>query len=235
MLNKFVKTALVTSLLVSGIQSASAENVQVNVIGTIIPAACTPTVSGGGVVDYGNIRADSLAADEFTMLPVMSLDFAINCDAPARVALHAVNDRPGTLAGSTEVAATAAGQAPVDLFGVSGNRYYAVGLGLDGTSQIGGYAMRINSDNVTADGNRVDGIKAPSADGSGGWSSSPGSVFSNAPRTVSWAQTGTLVPVAFETLAGQLEVQAYINRGSALDLSHAIHLDGQTTLEVVYL
>ncbi|MBE4810069.1 MULTISPECIES: DUF1120 domain-containing protein [unclassified Enterobacter cloacae complex] len=238
MLNNFMKTAVTAALLVSGIHAASAESVQVNVIGTIVPAACTPTLSGGGVVDYGNIKASTLSADAYTLLPVKSLDFAISCDAPARVALHAVNDRPGTLAGG-EVA-NGVGKAPVNVFGNTSGLYPVVGLGLDGTKKIGGYGLTITGGTVTADGNPVDSITNAQNDGTGTWYSSgkglgAGTPFSWTPRSISWAQTGTLVPVAFKTLAGKLDVQAYINKASELDLSHAVKLDGQTTLEVVYL
>ncbi|MNW06548.1 hypothetical protein D3C71_2029760 [compost metagenome] len=51
----------------------------------------------------------------------------------------------------------------------------------------------------------------------------------------SWAATGTLTPVAFKTLATTLEVQAFINKASELDITKPIQLDGLATLELIYL
>ncbi|EKS7202333.1 DUF1120 domain-containing protein [Enterobacter asburiae] len=226
-----IKSTLAVAIIASGINTAFAESVDVKVNGTIIPAACTPALAGGGVVDYGNIKASTLSADDYTTLPEKEIDFSITCDALAKVALNAVNDRPGTMAGVTE-GYNGAATTPVPVFGVSSAM--GVGLGLDGTAKIGGYAVRLDPAKVTADGSSVDGIKNGGA-GSTDWTGSPGSVFSNAPRYISWAKTGELTPVAFKVLAGKLGVQAYINKASELDLTHAIHLDGQTTLEVIYL
>ena len=235
MLNNMKKTALAALIIASGINAAAAESVQVKVVGTIIPAACTPTFSDGGVIDYGYIRADSLSADSYTVLPQMTLEFAINCDAPAKVAVRAFNDRLGTLAGVAE-AANGNGRPPVSLLDGSVGSVAASGLGLDGESRIGGYSMKIVRSSVTADGNSVDSIFRNSDNGAGTWiTPGYGALINTDARISTWAETGTTTPIAFKDLAGQLMVQAYINRASELDLSHAIHLDGQTTLEVVYL
>ena len=234
MRHTFKKAALAALIVTSGINAAAAESVQVNVIGTIIPAACTPSLAGGGVVNYGNIRADSLNVDSFTLLREMGLDFAIDCEAPARVAVRAINDRPGTLAGATE-SANGNGKPQVSLLGFAAGDAYASGLGLDGTTPIGGYSLAINR--VSADNNNVISLKASTANNNTKWTSlnSFGHLLEGGPKFISWASPETTTPVAFEHLTGNLRVQAYINQASELDLSHAIHLDGQTTLEVVYL
>ena len=235
MLNNMKKTALAALIIASGINTAAAESVQVNVIGTIIPAACTPSVAGGGIIDYGNIKADTLSADDYTSLKQMQLGFEIQCDAPARIALHAVSDRPGTLAGGTEES-YGVGVIPIKTFNGAQANWGGAGLGLDNNTPIGGYAMAILQGTVTADDNNVTSIFVENDKGIGQWNrSTTGSVLSPRPRAVSWAAEGELTPVAFTKLNGTLAVEAYINKASELDLTHAIHLDGQTTLEVVYL
>ena len=234
MLNNMKKTALAALIIASGINAAAAESVQVKVVGTIVPAACTPSVGGGGIIDYGNIKADILKADDYTLLPEMEQDFTITCDAPARIALHAVNDRPGTLAGGKE-AATGVGPAPIRIFDYPS--VGVVGLGLDGTTPIGGYSVKITAGKVMADDVAVDSLyDITSTNGTGTWKLATfGGVYNNVPNCITWGAAGTTTPVAFRNLTGKLAVQAYINKASELDLSHAIHLDGQTTLEVVYL
>lgn len=236
MLKNIMKTTLAMAILASGLQAASAESVDVKVIGTIVPTACTPTVSGGGVIDYGNIKATTLKADAYTVLPLKTVDFSISCDAPAKVAIAAKNGRFGSLAGASENSTTGVAPAPVTLPDMPGSG--AVGLGLDGTTKIGGYSMEIKEGTTTADGELVASLYT-NGSLSAGWSQVPagkGDVYNMASqRYMSWGKTGTLDPIAFKALAGKLAVQAYINKASELDLTHAIHLDGLTTLEVFYL
>ncbi|TNV09879.1 DUF1120 domain-containing protein [Buttiauxella sp. B2] len=234
--SNLIKNTFAVALLAAAVGSAmAADSVDVKVIGQIIPAACTPTISGGGVIDYGNIKASTLAADAYTTLPEMQLDFSLVCDAPAKVALMAINGRPGTMAGVTESALHAA-YAPVIMFNTPGTTS-SVGLGLDGATPIGGYAVRIAADTVTADGNAVDTLVQDNNYTSSGTyiKRTVGNLYSINGRITTWATPGSLTPVAFKVLAGKLGVQAYINKASALDLTHVIHLDGLTTLEVVYL
>jgi hypothetical protein len=47
--------------------------------------------------------------------------------------------------------------------------------------------------------------------------------------------TGTNTPIQLNTLAGNLEIQAVINKTSELDMTSQIALDGQATLELRYL
>ena len=88
MMNAVKKTACALAVLATS-TAAMAESVDVKVIGTITPTACKPTLSGGGTVDYGIIPPASLKKDAFNQLDKRQLDFAITCDAPAKVAIAA--------------------------------------------------------------------------------------------------------------------------------------------------
>ncbi|WIE52931.1 DUF1120 domain-containing protein [Pseudomonas sp. GM17] len=59
----FATTATAFSL------GAHAASVEVKVIGTIIPNACTPTLAGGGTIDYGTHSSTDLSTNDFTLLP----------------------------------------------------------------------------------------------------------------------------------------------------------------------
>ncbi|MFC0227266.1 DUF1120 domain-containing protein [Serratia aquatilis] len=233
MLNQIQKTVCALAVLATTSLPALAESIDVRVIGTIDPAACTPTLSGGGTIDYGTIKPTALATDAFTVLEEKQLDFAINCDAPAKVAITAHSQR-GASAVNTDGSLAEIAAVP-GFFGGTGNAG-VVGLGLDGTKGIGGYALRLAAGTMTADGVAVDSIVANGNTTS--WTvASSGSMF-NTPtslRYASWAATGTTTPIAFTTLAGKLGVQAYINKTSELDLTKPVVLDGLTTLELVYL
>ncbi|CAI0770411.1 DUF1120 domain-containing protein [Serratia quinivorans] len=235
------KTLLATLLAAGAVVCASsafaADSVDLKVIGTITPVACTPTLSGGGTVDYGTIKADTLKADDYTVLPVKSLDFSITCDGNAKVAVNAFSGRMGTTVGDAEATNGAATiPAGITLLGLDSTTVtmQAFGLGLDGTKKIGGYATGIGVTGAKADGVEVDSINRY---GSGVWTKAVTNniMSSKTERHITWAATGTLTPVAFKTLAAKLDVQAFINKASELDITKPIHLDGLATIELVYL
>lgn len=235
MMKQMQKNVCALAVLATLSLPVMAESIDVRVIGTITPSACTPVLSGGGTVDYGAINPETLSADDYTVLAEKQLDFAITCDAPTKVALKAINGRPDSLAGATENGNSGAGQAPagVDLFESSG--VGVVGLGLDGAAKVGGYAVRATVGTITADDENIDSIE--STGNATSWTAATlGNLYSfNAVRNVSWAASGTTTPIAFENLSGKLGVQAYINKTSELDLTKPVSLDGLTTIELVYL
>ena len=238
MMKQMQKTVCALAVLATLSLPALAESIDVRVIGTITPSACTPNLSGGGTIDYGAISPESLSADGYTVLAAKQLDFAITCDAPTKVALKAINGRPNSLAGASESGTNGAGKAPdgVTLFSTSG--VGVVGLGLDGESKVGGYGIRLAGGTVTADDQPVHTLQSNT--NTDNWSISAdnlGSLFDGYSklRFNSWGAEGSKEPVAFEALSGKLEVQAYINKVSELDLTKPVPLDGLTTIELVYL
>lgn len=230
MMNAVKKTACALAVLATS-TAVMAESIDVKVIGTITPTACKPTLTGGGTIDYGTIAPASLKKDAFNQLDNKQLDFAITCDAPAKVALKTINGRPNTAAGTTETG-TFAGVAPAGISRDNGN--WVVGLGLDGSKKVGGY-------NIALKDVSVDGAAAGylfQRGGSNAWEKAPqdyNGLQWNQQILRSWSKPGTLTPIAFTTLAGKLNVQAYINKASELDLTKPVKLDGLTTLELVYL
>lgn len=223
--------------LMANALSVHAESVDLRVTGTLIPGACTPTLSGDGVIDYGYITADQLNAKSYTPLDVKTLGLTITCTAPAKIAIKAINGRPGTVAGGTEAGPSRAASSPVALF--NGVSQAVVGLGRNGGTPIGGYALRPVSGSFTADGNSVVNIWQNSDNAPDNWdlTSAAISLYTafSVIRYMSWAAPGTELPLPFTVLNGQLEVQAYINKLEELDLNSAIQLDGQSTVEIVCL
>ncbi|MBB1202749.1 DUF1120 domain-containing protein [Enterobacteriaceae bacterium 89] len=222
-------------LAVTAVSAQAASNVDVKVIGRIDPGTCTPTLSGGGVVDYGTMSPSILAATGYTLLPQKQVDVSIACTAPSKVALKALNGRPGTVAGASEGSYGFAPQPNgTTIFG-SANALDVAGLGKAGNANIGGYGLRITPNSFQADSVAVDGLISDNS-GSSWVKSVIGNIFNGGQqRYASWGASGTTSPVAFTNLTGKLDVQAYINDKSQLDLTNTIQLDGLTTLELVYL
>ena len=232
-MKKKAKSTLALAFMAITSLPVMAESVDVRVTGTITPTACTPTLSGGGTIDYGAINPTTLSATSFNVLPEKTLDFIIACDAPAKIAIKGINQRKGSVAGATENGNSTA-PSPVQIF--SRDKVGVVGLGKDGTKNIGGYGLRILPSSVLADSQSVDSLAK--AFSQAGWVNIPssGDVFDNTyTRMTSWSLPGTLDPLAFKTLSGKLSVQAYINKASELDMTKPIALDGLTTIELIYL
>lgn len=209
-----------------------AADVDVNVKGTIEPTACALTLPASANIDYGVIDPTTLNGTNYTLLAEKEIDISLSCDSPVKMGLMAVNNRPATMAGVTE-GPSGAGTAPVNLFGATNQD--GAGLGLDGSDKIGGYGVRLKQGSVTADGAAVDVIVKGAAAST--WIKSASGVLYNRTERqhLSWAKTGTVIPIAFENMAGKIAAQAYINKKSELDLSKPVVLDGLTTLELVYL
>lgn len=232
-----IQKSIYTLLIAGGaILPVMAASVDINVTGTVLPSACTPALSGGGVVDYKQIAANSLSETDYTLLPTAQLDFSISCGAPAKVAVRAIDGRPNTAAGASPYRNNGTVTAPVALFRLFSSMNVA-GLGLDGNNRIGGYGLRIAGGSVIADGKSVNSLHGDAKDiwielGAGPVS---GAFYNEFFPWLSWAEAGTSAPLSFTQLSGKLEVQAYLNKASELNLSKPVVLDGLTTLELIYL
>ncbi|MHA7848005.1 DUF1120 domain-containing protein [Serratia sp. D1N4] len=243
MLSKMQKNVFALAVLATtSLPVMAAESVDIKVIGTISPVACSPSLSGGGVVDYGTIKTNTLSADSYTALEEKQIDFAITCDGPAKVAIKAINGRPGTLPTALTENAGIGNASPTGImfFNAGSANLGIVGLGLDGgaaadKNRIGGYSTRIDPTTALVDGEAVDGISAQESTMAWGKASTGAMYNSTSQRVISWAEPGSLTPKAFTTMSAKLGVQAFINKTSELDLTHEITLDGLTTLELVYL
>ncbi|MCS3509242.1 DUF1120 domain-containing protein [Achromobacter sp. JUb104] len=213
---KKISTAAFIAASFAAAAGANAQSIDVRVIGTITPAACTPTIAGGGVIDFGIIPAASLNTTSFTQLPTKSVPFSISCDAPTYVAITAVDNR--------------ADSAVTNIIGTQQN--YIFGLSKAANANIGGYVMELEQGSFTADGKSV--LTVSSNDGGTTWGvSTYGRLPQGALR--SWSLTSNGTPVAFTNLAGTFAVTAAINKAEELPLRDEIQLDGLATLEMVYL
>ncbi|NIF41700.1 DUF1120 domain-containing protein [Burkholderia sp. Tr-862] len=225
---KFVKMTnqashlVMAGLLALGSASAFADSFDVKVTGKIKPGACTPTLAGGGTFDYGLIGSAELSATTPTLLPVLSDSITITCDAAARVALTAQDNRAGTGAFTGNV----------NFFGSSNSIATQFGLGSAGGKNIGAFAFRFRTNTFQADGAAVDSIYSNTSGAT--WVTSNG-IVNNTGGYESWAKKGQTVPVAAKVFTGTLDVQAAIDRTSNLDLSQEINLDGLATVSLVYL
>lgn len=219
---KFVSAVVLT--LMASQAMAVEDNVDVKVTGQIVPPACVPAMNGGAVFDYGAIKAGSLNADDFTLLGKKTLSFSLTCDSPMKVAFISTDGRAGT---------AVLGGNPLGINATNVSRFY--GLGQDGGHNIGSYTMGIRKRDLKVDGkNGYVGIKSAN-DGTTWTAADFQGIWMDQKELHSIALSGTTEPVALKTLNGYIDVQAVINKGSELDLTKITNLDGQVTIQVMYL
>lgn len=212
------KTLFGSFFLLSTTFAFAVDTANLRVIGSIAPAACTPTFAGGGTIDYGHILTASLSPTAVTTLASKSINYTIGCDAPVVIATSWSDARTSS--------AMANGNIPIQL---------AFGLGKQGVASIGSYS--ISPDNTaTADGDLVDLI---GRDNNGAWghvTSTPIHASNQSYNRVhAYAPAGTLVPGAFKNFAGTISVFPYIAPTSTLDLTNSIALDGLASMVIRYL
>lgn len=199
-------------LLTSPWQAFAASSVDLTVSGLIVPSACTPTLSGNGVVDHGKLSAKDLKVDEATKLNDATLQLTVNCDAQTLFALQGVDNRAGS-------ASDPAGAG------------YGLNL-INGTQKLGFYHLRLL--NPLADS--VTTIPLASIDNGNTWTEATGATWP--PRQYAGfgeQNGGTWAPIPIQELITDLQVMTYIAPTQDLDLTNEVQIDGSATLEVKYL
>ncbi len=203
--------ALASALLITGTAPAfAASTVDLTVKGIITPNACTPGLSGGGVIDHGKMSAKDLNTDRITPLPAASLQMTVTCDAQVLFAIKATDNRLNSGTGS----------------------YFGMGL-INGTQKLGAYTLSLGSsaNPPIADGEVVQAIG--SFDSGSSWERYNSFEHSYMLSVATLADVST--PRLTRELVAEIAYSGYINRTDGLDLSNEVNIDGSATLEVVYL
>jgi hypothetical protein len=195
----------------------AASTVELTVGGLITPMACTPVLSGGGLIDFGKISQQDLNQTTGTRLPLKSLTLTVSCNAPGRYALRMRDNRDGSAHVNSEI-------------------YY--GLGLDSAgNKIGVYSVKFDPKQTVADALPVT-YGTESTTGGLAWrtsNSNPIDIGSRSLLGFTDVAGSTAGPSAIQNLTSTLALEAVINAKQNLDLSVETPMDGSATLEVVYL
>lgn len=196
-------------------QSMAASSVDLNVKGSITPAACTPALSGGGVVDHGKIAFKDLKRTGETPLPVATLRLNVSCMASTLFAVKATDNRSGS---SAEQGGTTSG--------------FGVGF-INGDVKVGFYVLKMN--NSMADGATQAVIE--SANGQT-WFDALDDQQMWQPlwmRSFKNSSGGGIAPMPVMDMQTDLMVATRIARSLDLPANQEIPIDGSATLDVVYL
>ncbi|SEC39460.1 Protein of unknown function [Pseudomonas mohnii] len=199
--------ALSTAALVSVAPFALASSTDLTVTGVITPAACTPTLSNGGVVDNGKISAKDLDQVRETLVGTHPLQLSVSCDGPTQFALKPVDHQAGTAALTSWF-----------------------GLGLTSAGEKLGW-VRVNVKNAVADGVAAQAIDSDDVGKTwkATWVTSPGYLLSVG------STTDVSIPLFVKDLTMDFEVNTNIARADSLTLTDEVVMDGAVTFEMTYL
>jgi type 1 fimbria pilin len=181
------------------------------------PAACRPTLAGNAQVDFGRIAMSQLqhaSVTSFSQPTILDVD----CDAPTRFAIRAVDNRTGSVSDRLGLAKptlfgigrTAAGQA---LGGYSVRLGAATGR--DGTPSVAllgdtsGQTWRVDRDGFLRSDGQLTALQGVLAPGS--------------------------APSAWSGLSLPLTIDLHLAPARELDLRQETPIDGSVTLEIIYL
>jgi len=205
-MNKTLNTLFGAMLLAGSASAFAASSVDLTVKGTITPSACEPTLSSGGLVDYGKISAKDLKADRPTSLPRQIVQMTLICDGPTTVALEAKDNRAGSA--------------------YRDDVHYGLGL-INTDEKLGEMELKLMS--PVADGVAVETIG--SIDSAATWHRESSLWRDN---IVAVAVPGTLTPIMFEQLSVDLQIEPSIAPTNQLTLTNQVAIDGSATISVVY-
>ncbi|MBD8271911.1 DUF1120 domain-containing protein [Pseudomonas fluorescens] len=214
-----MKTCILSSLLLLACAPAAlaASAVDLSVHGLIIPAACLPQLSSGGLIDYGKISQQDLNLESATRLPAKTLHIGIACNGPVRYALRMRDNRDGSAMVNSEI-------------------YYGLGFDHSG-NRLGVYSLTFDPRQTQA-GNTPQVYGTESTTAGLAWRTSnlnPIDIGSRSYLGFTEVEGSVSGPTAIAILGGTVTVQTVINARKHLDLSVETALDGSATLEVVYL
>lgn len=195
----------------------AASTVELTVSGLITPMACTPSFSGGGLIDFGKISRQDLNQANGTRLPLKFLTFTVSCNAPGRFALRMRDNRDGTAHVNSEI-------------------FYGLGLDASG-NKLGVYSVSFDPKQTVADALPVI-YGTESTTGGVAWrpaNTHPIDIGSRSLLGFTDLAGSAAGPSAIQSLTSTLTLEAVINARQNLDLTTDTLLDGSATLEVVYL
>lgn len=212
-----IRPLLCGVLLTCTHSALAASTVDLAVTGLVIPAACTPLLSSGGLIDYGKISRQDLNVEQGTRLPLKTLQVSITCNAPSRYALRMQDNRDGSATVNSEI-------------------YYGLGFDTAG-NRLGLYSLSVDPLQTQADSiGQIYGTE--STTGGLAWRTAnlnPIDIGANSYLGFTDIEGSVTGPSAIGTLTSTVTIHTVINAAKNLDLSVETPLDGSATMEVIYL
>ena len=238
----------VTSFNVMAADTTVTSDATLTVVGEFNPGACTPEFTGGGIIDYGKHPNMALnptgVTNPLVQLGRKTTTLTIKCTAPTLFGITSFDNRLNSRIGlsSTAYIANAFGK---KMNATATSNGFGLGLAPNG-QKIGSFCIGIDTmagvvtaSDDTGDLN-VDVIQTGDfTQTTPVWiKSDTGSIVSTngaKNRAYSVAKTGELTPVAITMAQFPLLIDAAVQDNTVLGTTEVIKLDGNVTLQVLYL
>jgi len=233
---KTLSTLGVCAALMMTVQANAATETTLKVSGTIVPAACSPSLSNSGEVSFGSIAAASIRnaaeGNSLVQLGTKDITLTISCEANTAVGFKMLDNRSSSavaLSSSAFISPSISGATPAT------QSYFGFGLGLaSNNAKIGAYTVMVDTASVTADGASV-GLVLSDDEGKNWRTSDKARQTSDNARIMTVAEkAGTAEPKLFKDAIVPLKISAGVQTASVLG-GDEITLDGNATLSLVYL
>lgn len=218
-MKKIVGLTLGIACLAAALNAHATTSAELIVRGTIKPAACNLSMTGGGIINYGDIPSGQLLPTAFNPLTERTTPLIVSCGStPAKfglkfVDLQAASKVPGILSA----------------LGSGYTEAHNYGLGIVSGRKTGGFSVTLRD--LKSSGTTLYPIVRV---GTGAWQTSDGKV-AQSPSQHSWRSGATAERASVAQLTGTIAVRAVINKAQDLDLSRDVTLDGRATLELSYI
>lgn len=218
----FKKIIFTSAILVSALSAQASGSVPFGVTGTITPAACNVTLTGGivnlGVISTVQVRSYGTVGPQYVLPPVL-VPFNVTCSAPTAVQVSFVDNLPGKVA-------------PMD-------SNDAIRFGIvdgTGTTAIGNYQAAFS--NIIIDGVGV-GQYLLAPNGTSAWSNTTvtglPAVYAVPGYKTGFAKTtGVTIPDSLTTLAGNMIFEVHLTSSYIQSATNAITPNGSGTMTLVY-
>jgi len=212
----FNNMAITALLVAAGNAVAAGPTATLQVKGTITPAACTPTLANGGIVDFGATSSSEITSGANFPLGSKDIGLNITCTGATKMMFSVTDNRSDSAVAVTQYPAN-----------------YTLGLGkTTDDKSIGGYAITYNT--LMVDGEA--GTVIISTD-TVNWRTSDSSIafLSNGNAVTSFAKAGESVPTAFEQATINVRISEPALSKEMKNITEVQNLDGNATLNFSYL
>ncbi|AOE81962.1 hypothetical protein A7318_26210 [Pseudomonas lurida] len=218
-MKKIVGLTLGLACVAATLNAHASTSAELIVRGTIKPAACNLSMTGGGIINYGNIPSGQLSSTAFNPLAEKTTPLTVSCGTtPTLFGLKFVDLQPGSKVPGI-----------LNVLGAGYTEAHNYGLGITSGRKTGGFAVALKDLRSS-----TSALYPIMRVGTGAWQSGDGKV-AQSPSQHSWRSSTAVTPASISQLTGTIAVRPVINKGADLDLSRDITLDGRATLELSYI
>ncbi|WP_312816241.1 DUF1120 domain-containing protein [Atlantibacter subterraneus] len=214
---------------------STANSVDLKVSGKLVDGSCIPTLTNGGVVDFGLIPLGNLSKTLSNRLGQRGATLTITCDTAMSIAWTITDNKSSTRGNDVMVA---------DAFADGSNcttskSQFGIGATEQNVNQ-GAYCVGMDVSNITLDGVKSTVISLDEWNTRAIWqdASSAGALLnglSGYRRDITIAASGQLTPGAGKVFVYPLIVTAAVLGTNTLAITDTSNLDGLATITMVYL